>query len=105
MLCRLHLGLELSIEFPGCNAYFLLGRSSKSNTALTLVTATQKEQDEPRIGTDLQPHFQHFSTPEAAAVCYIRMACEVLGPRGDEKLGCRDAWIAFCALNEKPSVI
>ena len=33
------------------------------------------------------------------------MACEVLGPRGDEKSGCRDAWIAFCALNEKPSVI
>jgi len=96
------LGTQESTEFPGCNAHFLLGQSSKSNTALT---ATQKERDESRIGTDLQPHFQHFSTPEAAAVRYIRMACEVLGPRGDEKSGCRDAWIAFCALNEKPSVI
>ena len=95
MLCRLHFGLENQLNF-------LLGPSSKSNTALT---AIQKEQDKSRIGRDLEPQFQHFSTPEAAAVRYICMACEVLGPRGDEKSGCRDAWIAFCALNEKPSVI
>ena len=96
------LGTQESIEFLGCNAHFLLGLSSKSNTTLT---AIQKERDESRIGRDLVPQFQRFSTPEAAAVRYIRMACEVLGPRGDEKSGCRDAWIAFCALNEKPSVI
>ena len=95
------LGTQESIEFLGCNAHFLLGQSSKSNNTLT---AIEKEQDESRIGTDLEPQFQCFSTPEAAAVGYICMACEVLGPRGDEKSGCRDAWIAFCALNEKPSV-
>ena len=46
------LGTQESVEFQGCNAHFLLGRSSKSNTALT---AIQKEQDESSIGTDLQP--------------------------------------------------
>ena len=96
------MGLKESIEFPGCKAHFLLGQSSKSNTALT---AIQKERDESRIGTDLEPQLQRLSTPETAAVRYIRMACEVLGPCGDEKSGCRGAWIAFCALNEKPSVI
>ena len=46
------LGTQESVEFQGCNAHFLLGWSSKSNTALT---AIQKEQDESSIGTDLQP--------------------------------------------------
>jgi aubergine-like protein len=33
------------------------------------------------------------------------MACDVLGPRGDEKNGCRDAWIAFCSFTGIPSTI
>ena len=58
------LGTRESIEFLGCNAHFLMGLSSKSNTTLT---AIQKDWDESRIGRDLEPPFQHFSTPEATA--------------------------------------
>lgn len=81
------LGTEESIEFLGCNAHFLLGLSSKTNTAFKEI---QAERQEERIGRDSHPQFKKYATSEAAAVRYIRMACEVLGPRGDEKNGCRD---------------
>ena len=42
---------------------------------------------------------------EAAAVRYIRTACEALGPRGDEKNGCRDAWLAYCSMSSQPSLV
>ena len=96
------LGTEESIEFLECNAHFLLGLSVKTNAACKDI---QLERGENRIGRDRQPRFQKFTTSEAAVVRYIRMACEVLGPRGGEKNGCRDGWIAFCSLNQKPSVI
>ena len=93
---------EESIEFLECNAHFLLGLSAKTNAACKDI---QLERGENRIGRDRQPRFQKFTTSEAAVVRYIRMACEVLGPRGDEKNGCRDGWIAFCSLSRKRSVI
>ena len=33
------------------------------------------------------------------------MACSALGPRGDDKNGCRDSWQAYCLMVEKPSTI
>ena len=39
-------------------------------------------------GRDLKPQFSRFSSSDAAAVRFIRMACEVLAARGDEKNGC-----------------
>lgn len=34
------------------------------------------------------------------------MACDCLGPRGDEKNGCRDAWLAYCAtVTERQSTV
>ncbi|XP_070174096.1 piggyBac transposable element-derived protein 4-like [Littorina saxatilis] len=36
---------------------------------------------------------------------YIRMACDCLGPRGDDKNGCRDAWIAHRLIAQKASTI
>ena len=96
------LGTDESIEFLFCNAHFLLGLSSMANTCLN---DTQKELGESRIGRDLQQQFQRFSTPDAAAVRYVRMACEVLGPRGDDKNGCRDAWLAYCSIDHQPSLI
>ncbi|KAK2146198.1 hypothetical protein LSH36_625g01032 [Paralvinella palmiformis] len=79
------LGTDESFESLGCNTHFLLGLSTKTNTALI---AIQKRHNESRIGRDLEPQFSSFSIPEAAAVRYVRMACEVLGPCGDEKAGC-----------------
>ncbi|KAL8559167.1 hypothetical protein ACOMHN_048414 [Nucella lapillus] len=73
--------------------------------ANTCLKATQIELQEERIGRDQYPQYSRFSTPEAAAVRYIRMACEVLGPRGDQKSGCRDAWIAYCSMTGRQSVI
>ncbi|XP_076470372.1 uncharacterized protein LOC143300520 [Babylonia areolata] len=37
---------------------------------------------------------------------FVRMACDTLGPRGDEQCGCHQLWIMFCSnLQEKPSAI
>ena len=36
---------------------------------------------------------------------YIRLACECLGPRGNDKSGCRDSWEAYCHLVERRSRI
>ena len=99
------LGTEESIEFLGCP---LSGRIKCQNKHS--LQDTQRERGENRLGRNRlgrnrQPRFQKNKTSEAAVVCYIRMACEVLGPRGDEKNGCRDGWVACCSLNQKPSVI
>ena len=96
------LATEDSVEFLGCNAHFLLGLSSKIIEAFRL---TQGQRGEHSIGRDTEARFGKFRSSEAAAVRYVRMACEVMGPRGDEKSGCRDAWIAYCSFNSKPSMI
>ena len=36
---------------------------------------------------------------------YIRLACDCLGPRGDDKNGCRDAWEAYCLMVERRSTV
>ena len=49
--------------------------------------------------------FTHWQTKQAAAVRYIRMACEVFGPRGDEQIGCRDSWMAYCSMMQIKSTV
>ena len=49
--------------------------------------------------------FYRFCRREVAAVRYIRMACEVLGPTGDEKSGCRDLRLAYSSMMELKSTI
>jgi aubergine-like protein len=39
---------------------------------------------------------------DAAACRLIRLACDIFGPRGDEKSGCRDSWLAY--LDKEASV-
>ena len=96
------LGTQENIQFLYCNAHFLLGLSSTSDKTLKGVQAELKED---QIGRDPNPRFQRYSVTEAAAVRYIRMACEVLGPRGDEKNWCRDAWLACCSMSSQPSLV
>ena len=69
------------------------------------IAALQTTWNQERIGQDKPPHFSNWHSREAAAVRYIQMACEVLGPTGDEKSGCRDLWLAYCSMMELKSTI
>ena len=91
---------EIQIQFLHCNAHFLLGAS-------TAAEGWCKDMGlEGCLGRDNLPVFQGFSHSTESAVCrYIRMACDTIGPRGDEKCGCHSDWLAFCASHEKNSVI
>ena len=88
-------GEECSTYFLFCNAHFLLALSSAAENALH---EFEKEAvDEGRkLGRDSSSKFISFSTAaESAAMRLIRLVAEVLGPRGDEKSGCRREWTAF----------
>ena len=69
------------------------------------LTSMQKEWNQERIGRDLHAAFARWKSTEAAAVRLVRLACDLLGPRGDLKCGCRDEWLAFCELNNIKSLI
>ena len=56
------------------------------------------------FGRDEVKAFGHFSnSSETCVTRYLRLACSSLGPRGDEKSGCRDTWEAFCELQGESS--
>jgi hypothetical protein len=90
------------LNFLHCNAHFLLGLS---NSCEKVLKRLEKDGDE-KLGRDNNPAFKRFANSgEGSASRYIRTACDVLGPRGDEKSGCRDAWEAFCVLNGNSSSV
>ena len=33
------------------------------------------------------------------------MACDCLGPRGNDKNGCQDSWQAYCLMADRPSAV
>jgi aubergine-like protein len=79
----------------------LLGLSSEAEKTLK---GQQKSLG--KLGRDQLATFKSFaSAGESAVSRYIRTGCDVLGPRGDAKNGCRDAWEAFCGMKEFESVI
>ena len=96
------LGTGESIEFLCCNAHFLLGLSSKTNSACKSI---QAERGELLLSRDLEQEFRSLKTTEAAVVRYIRMACEVFCPRGDETNSCQNCWVAYCSLSETDSIV
>lgn len=79
---------------------YFTGSAAEKSTAALQIAWNQK-----RICRDKLPRFSNWYSQEAAAVRYIRMACEVLGPTGDEKSGCRDLWLAYCSMMELKSTI
>ena len=97
------LGQTDNLEFLHCNAHFLLGLSTASEKTLSSV--------EKEIGEDLgRDKLTQFATrfrgsSENSTSRYIRTACDCLGPRGDEKSGCRDAWEAFCDMTDRRSCV
>lgn len=91
---------QSNMEFLHCNAHFLLGLSSESEKVLKQWSKGEK------LGRDTSGKFGRFSSStESAAARYIRTACDILGPRGDEKNGCRDAWDAFCSMQDIKSTV
>ncbi|KAK3770798.1 hypothetical protein RRG08_036400 [Elysia crispata] len=54
-----------------------------------------------KLGRDKSNTFSHFaSSGETAAFRVIRTTSDVFGPRGDEKNGCREDWLAYCDTHE-----
>ena len=97
------LGQTDNLAFLHCNAHFLLGLSTASEKTPSSV---KKE-----IGEDLErDKLTQFATrfrgsSENSTSRYIRTACDCLGPREDEKSGCRDAWEAFCDMTDRRSCV
>ena len=89
-----------NMEFLHCNAHFLLGLSTASEKVLKDWCKDEK------FGRDKADKFCKFSNAsESPAARHIRLACDILGPRGDEKYGCKDYWEAFCLTQDCKSTI
>ncbi|CAC5425463.1 unnamed protein product [Mytilus coruscus] len=72
------------------------------------ITKSLKElaKQTPPFGRDLLPKISRFKhNSEPSSIRLIRMGSEVLGPRGDEKNGARQEWLAYLALKQKSSMI
>ena len=90
-------GEDFSTHFVFCNAHFLLALSAAAENALQSVEKVIVS-DGGALGRDSSSKFVRFSTvTESAALRLIRLTADVLGPRGDEKSGCRREWLAFCS--------
>ena len=91
------------LQFLYCSAHFLLGLSHEGEKALKDV---QKHVIGTPVGRDVLPVFRSFKgAGESAVSRLVRTCCDVLGPRGDDKNGCREAWEAFCDMKGKKSHI
>ncbi|GFO43030.1 hypothetical protein PoB_006953500 [Plakobranchus ocellatus] len=90
------LGTDYDIHFLHCNAHFLLGLSSACEGTMKKVEQGYVDKTGRKLGRDQNSKFGRFSSSEAAVSRYIRTACAILGPRGDQKSGCRVEWLAFC---------
>ena len=97
------LEMEEDMEFLHCNAHFLLGLSSACEK---VIKTYQKDKGKDfQFGRDKEPKFLRFHSAENPASRYIRLACDILGPRGDEKSGCKDSWDAFCSMQDVKSEV
>ena len=95
---------HVKLEFLNCNAHFLLGLSTAADKALKKVAAEMDLNG--RLGRECIPAFQFYKSQDSSPCRYIRMACDTLGPRGDEQCGCHQLWIMFCNnLLERPNAI
>lgn len=96
---RSQIGQDTIVHFLYCNAHFLLGLSRSCEERLRQVERelAQQEQPQKKMGRDQFTKFIMFSkSSEAATSRLIRTASDLVGPRGDEKNGCRQDWLAFC---------
>ena len=91
-----HLGLEVDTHFLFCNAHFLLGLSTAAEETLNQLEKDLEKDLGHRLGRDDIPKFQRFKHASGSATCrFVRTGSDVLGPRGDQKSGCRTKWLSF----------
>ena len=88
-------GKDVNIHFLNCNAHFLLGMSTHCEKALSEAEEKYVKDRGDVLGRDKDSQFSTFQKEKSATVRFIRMACEILGPRGDQKNGCREQWVSF----------
>ncbi|GFO47734.1 hypothetical protein PoB_007423900 [Plakobranchus ocellatus] len=92
-------GEDCTVHFLYGNDHFLLALSTASENGIKCIEEEYQEEGE-KFGRDGKSNFataRYSSAGECAAIRLIRMASEVLGPRGDERSGCREEWLAFCS--------
>ena len=71
---------------------FLLGLSRSCESSCKIL----EEQEERKLGRDALPKFHLYKKSESATARVLRLTCDIAGPRGDDKTGCRAEWMAFC---------
>ena len=91
---------DINTHFLYCNAHFLLGLT----TAAIKAWNNFIEEEGSSLARDKDQKFKRFVTSsEVPAFHIIRHVTEVLGPRGDEKNGCRQEWLNFCNVLQERS--
>ncbi|KAL3857378.1 hypothetical protein ACJMK2_012053 [Sinanodonta woodiana] len=85
------IGTEEDLDFLHCNAHVLLGLANAANKTLKNVFCSA-------VGREKNPKFSNNRNKENSVWRLIRETCTVVGPRGDERYSCRDAWLAYCSL-------
>ena len=89
------------LNFFYCLAHVLLGFSSETEKVLKQLESTFNKP----LGRDATPEFKTWKSNEASTLRTIRTVSEALGPRGDEKSGCRQDWLAFMESQNKPTFL
>ena len=94
--CQATLGTSDDLTFLHCNAHFLLRMCPSGDAALKTVEAELNL----KLGRDAYPKFARFNSAENATSRFVRTACAILRPTGDQKSGCRVESLAFCEEKE-----
>lgn len=89
-----------NVEFLYCAAHVLLGFHNKIDQKLR-----EQEKINCPTGRDTNVKFNKFKNTEPAVLRTIRTGSDVLGPRGDEKNGVREQWLAYMRIHGKRSQI
>ncbi|XP_035661623.1 uncharacterized protein LOC118405901 [Branchiostoma floridae] len=87
-----------------CTAHYLLGLSHHTSQAL------REYQDSLQmmyglLGRDNLSEFKFWRVQEPAVIRFVRTVCEALGPRGDQKSGCRGDWTSWLQSRDTSSSI
>ncbi|GFR74879.1 hypothetical protein ElyMa_000440800 [Elysia marginata] len=97
------IGGDVIVHFLHCSAHYLLGLVSACEKAVSAIECNFVR-EHGSLGRDKEKKFVHFAdAKEIATFCLLRTACEVLGPNGDQKSGCRMDWVSFCEKSQIPS--
>ena len=99
------LGQQTLAHFLYCNAHFHLGLSGACEAELKPIEKSVIEMHAEKLGRYKHAKFFMFSSTESATSRVIRMASELTGPRGDEKNGCREEWLAYVEERDKDSIM